>query len=95
MVNISPASGPLTAGQVYSLTCSVQVVDHLVVEPSVEWTRQNGSQVTATSGTSLLLNFNPQKTSDGNNYTCTATVNVPSVVTVNGEESRVVVVSSK
>ena len=95
MVTISPASGSLTAGQVYSLTCSVQVVDHLVVEPSVEWTRQDGSQVTATSGSSLLLNFNPLRTSDGNNYTCTATVNVPSVATVSGEESRVVVVSSK
>ena len=95
MVTISPASEPLTAGQVYSLTCSVQVVDHLVVEPSVEWTRQDGSQVTATSGFSLMLNFNPLRTSDGNNYTCTATVNVPSVVTVSREESRVVVVSSK
>ena len=95
MVIISPASEPLTAGQVYSLTCSVQVVDHLVVKPSVEWTRQSGSQVTATSGSSLLLNFNPLKTSDGNNYTCTTTVNVPSVVTASGEESRVVVVSSK
>ena len=95
MVNISPASGPLTAGQTYSLTCSVQVVDHLVVEPSVEWTRQDSSQVTATSGSSLMLNFNPLRTSDGNNYTCTATVNVSGVVTVSGEESRVVVVSSK
>ena len=95
MVTISPASGPLTAGQTYSLTCSVQVVGHLVVEPSVEWTRQDGSQVTATSGSSLLLNFNPLRTSNGNNYTCTATVHVPSVVTVSGEESRVVVVSSK
>ena len=95
MVTISPASGPLTAGQVYSLTCSVQVVDHLVVEPSVKWTRQDGSQVIATSGSSLLLNFNPLRTSDGNNYTCTATVHVTDVVTVSGEESRVVVVSSK
>ena len=96
-MTISPASGPLTAGQVYSLTCSVLVVDHLVVEPSVEWTRQDGSQVTATSGSSLLLNFNPLRTSDGNNYTCiaTVTINVTDVVTVSGEESRVVVVSSK
>ena len=95
MVTISPASGPLTAGQTYSLTCSVQVVDHLVVESSVVWTRQDGSQVTATSGTSLMLNFNPLRTSDGSRYTCTATVDVSNVVTVSGEESRVVVVSSK
>ena len=59
------------------------------------WTKQDGSQVTATSGSSLLLNYNPLRTSDGNRYTCTATVHVPSVVTVNGEESRVVIVSSK
>ena len=44
---------------------------------------------------SLLLNFDPMRTSDGNNYTCTATVNVTDVVTVSGEESTVVVVSSK
>ena len=94
-MTISPARGHLTAGQVYSLTCSVQVVDHLVVEPSVVWTRKDGSQVTATSVSSLLLNFNPLRTSDGNRCTCTATVHVPSVVTVSGEESRVVIVSSK
>ena len=73
----------------------MQVVDHLVVAPSVVWTKQDGSQVTATSGSSLLLNYNPLRTSDGNHYTCTATVHVPSVVTVSGEESRVVIVSSK
>ena len=61
----------------------------------MEWTRQDGSQVNATSGSSLLLNFNPLRTSDGNNYTYTATVNVSDVVTVSGEESRVVIVSSK
>ena len=73
----------------------MQVVDHLVVEPSVVWTTQNGSQVNATSGYSLLLNFNPLRASDGNRYTCTAIINVPGVVTISGEESVNVVVQSK
>ena len=73
----------------------MQVVDHLVVDPSVEWTRQDDSLVNAASGSSLLLNFDPVRTSDGNHYMCTATVNIPDVVTVSGEDSVNVVVSSK
>ena len=59
VVSISPASGSPTAGQTYSLTCSVQVVALLVVEPSIEWTREDGAVLNASSGSSLQLNFNP------------------------------------
>ena len=59
------------------------------------WTRQDGSQVNTTSGSSLLLNLDPVKTSDGSRYTCTATVSISDVMTDHGEESVNVVVSSK
>ena len=74
MVSISSASGSPTAGQTYSLTCSVQVVPHLVVEPSIEWTRRDGTVLNASSGYSLQLNFNPLTTSNISLYTCRASV---------------------
>ena len=59
------------------------------------WTRQDGSHVSAISGSSLLLIFNPLRTSDAGHYTCTATVLVPDVLTVSGEESLEVIVQSE
>ena len=95
-MTISPASGVPTAGQTYSLTCSVVVVPHLVVEPSIEWSRQNGGVVSTSSGTSLPLSFNPLMTSDGDRYTCQASVDITSIsVSVSGEESRDLRVRSK
>ena len=88
VVFISPASGSPTAGQTYSLTCSVQVVAHLVVEPSIEWTRQDGTVLNASSGYSLQLNFNPLMTSISSLYTCQASVNITDIVSVTGEASH-------
>ena len=95
VVSISPASGSPTAGQTYSLTCSVQVVAHLVVEPSIEWTRQDGTVVNASSGYSLQLNFNPLMPSDITNYTCQASVDVTDVVFIMGEDSKNLLINSK
>ena len=96
VVTISPASGDPTAGQTYSLTCSVAVVPHLVVDPSIQWSRQNGGVVTTSSGTSLPLSFNPLMTSDGDLYTCQASVDITSIsVSVSGEKSRDLIVRSK
>ena len=87
VVSISPASGSATAGQTYSLTCSVQVVAHLVVEPSIEWTRQDGTVLNASSGYSLQLNFNPLMTSNSSLYTCQASVDIIFIISVTGEAS--------
>ena len=95
VVSISPASGSPTAGQTYSLTCSVQVVPHLVVEPSIEWTRQDGTVLNASSGYSLLLLFNPLQTSDSNYYTCLASVEVTDVISVSGENSKHILLTSE
>ena len=95
-MTISPASGVPTTGQTYSLTCSVAVVLHLVVEPSIQWSRQNGGVVSTSSGTSLPLSFNPLMTSDGDLYTCQASVDITSMsVSVSGVESRDLIARSK
>ena len=59
------------------------------------WTRQDGRVVNASSGSSLQLNFNTVKTSNGSRYSCAASVNVADVVSVSGENSRDLVVVSK
>ena len=94
-VSISAASGSPTAGQTYSLTCSVQVVAHLVVEPSIEWTRQDGTVVNASSGYSLQLNFNPLQISNSSHYTCRASVTIIGVGSVSGEASRDLLLTSE
>ena len=95
-MTISPASGVPTAGQTYSLTCSMAVVPHLVVEPSIQWSRQNGGVVTTSSGTSLKLEFNPLMTSDGDWYICRASVDITSIsVSVSGVESSDLIVRSE
>ena len=95
VVSISPASGSVTAGQTYSLTCSVKVVAHLVVEPSIEWTKQDGTVLNVSSGYSLQLNFNPLQSSDSSHYTCVASVEVAGVVSVSGESSRDILLTSE
>ena len=90
------ATGSLTAGQTYSLTCSVSVVEHLVVQPSIVWRDGQGREVARGSGSGLLLTFAPLRTSNGSRYTCTASVSVPEIsLTDSGENSTDVVVSSK
>ena len=74
------------------------VVPHLVVEPTIQWTRQNEAEVItiSSSGTSLQLNFNPLQLSDGDIYTCTANIDITDIETsVSNETSRDVIVMSK
>ena len=73
----------------------MQVVPHLVVEPTIEWTRQDGTVVNASSGSSLQLNFNPLMTSDSSHYTCRASINISGVVSVNAQDSRDILLASK
>ena len=90
------ATGSPTAGQTYSLTCSVSVVEHLAVQPSIVWRDGQGREVAGGSGLGLLLTFDPLRTSNGSHYTCTASVSVPEISpSVSEEASRNVVVSSK
>ena len=96
IVTISFTSGVPTAGQTYSLTCSVETVPHLVVEPNIEWTKLDGSMVSVSSGYSLLLNFDPLMASHGNLYTCRASVDITDInVSLSGEKSIELIVTCK
>ena len=72
-------SGMSTAGQMYTLTCSVDVPG----TPSIQWQYSNGSVVTNGGGITVsagVLTFNPLLTSHGGEYTCQATAETPSVI---------------
>ena len=86
--------GTLTAGHTtFSLTCSVMLEPHLVVESSFIWTKQDStSQIT---GSNPHLNFTLLKTSDSGHYTCTVSVNITDETFVSGEDSLDIVVTSK
>ena len=86
-VTITP-SGSSTAGSPYNLTCTVMVVNGLVVVPQVMWLKNGvngdiGQSVSSTSGvvstntTTLTLQFNPLYTSHGGEYSCIANVSLP------------------
>ena len=68
-------SGSSTAGQSYSLNCLATVVPDLVTEPHVQLVFPNST--IAEGSSSVEQSFSPLRTSDGGQYTCTATVNVP------------------
>ena len=56
------------------------VVPHLIVEPIIQWTTYDGTVVaTSTSSNNLSLNFNPIMNSDGNQYTCTASIDITDI----------------
>ena len=97
VVTLSPTSGVPTAGQTYSLTCSVETVPHLVVEPNIEWTKLNGrSMVSMSSGYSLPLQFDPLMASHGNLYTCRASIDITDInVSLSGEKSIELIVTCK
>ena len=70
-------SGDSIAGLTYSLNCSASVVAGLVVLPHLKIVFPNSTEVSAVSSSSMDYVFSPLRTSDGGQYTCTATVNIP------------------
>ena len=70
-------SGNSTAGEEYSLQCSASVVAGLVVLPDLKIVFPNSTEISVMDSTSLDYMFSPLRTSDGGQYTCTATVNIP------------------
>ena len=91
---MTSSSGTMSPGSSITLTCTVEVVQVLVVQPDIVWTKQ---AVIAGSDTALntisvplviydnntvstvTLTFNPTNTSDAGQYTCTATVNISAI----------------
>ena len=101
-VTITP-SGSSTAGNPYTLTCTVMVVNGLVVVPQVMWLKNGTSVVGAnvTSGmasantTTLTLQFIPLHTSNGGQYSCIANVSIPiiSITSLYNTSTNVIVQS--
>ena len=96
------------AGQFLSLTCRVDVVEYLTVDPQVEWRQPDGSAVTNTGNPSMnsrvnvigrvsTLNvfFSPLLTSHAGEYQCRASIHIPSVpqIFVNNTDIEVYVQS--
>ena len=81
------------AGSVYSLVCTVKVVDGLVVVPDVVWMKDgrvlvNGTNTTLTrtvsgGNSTLNLTFNPLLTSHGGQYICLSTISQLGLVASN------------
>ena len=65
------------AGQDYSLQCSASMVDGLVVLPDLKIVFPNSTEISLMNISSLDYTFSPLRASDGGQYTCTATVNIP------------------
>ena len=70
-------SGDSIAGLTYSLHCSASVVAGLVVLPDLKIVFPNSTEVSVVNSSSVNYVFSPLKTSNGGQYTCTATVNTP------------------
>ena len=70
-------SGNSTASQSYSLQCSASVVDDLVALPDMNIVFPNSTMISVANSTSMQHMFSPLRTSDGGQYTCMATINIP------------------
>jgi len=76
-ITTSP-TGPFTAGQSYTLTCTANVTGQEMLSPNTTITgiHPNGS-VTSGTGSSLNLILNPLQLSDAGQYTCNVSVSSP------------------
>ena len=62
-----------TAGEPLTLTCGDSYPANLVGAPDVQWLHSNGTVLSNTD----TLTFDPLRTSDGGQYTCTVNISVP------------------
>ena len=84
---MTTSSGTMSPGSSITLSCTVGVVEGLIVQPAIVWTKQavsvdgdtalnNISVGAVRTNNTVTLSFNSINTSDAGQYTCTATVNV-------------------
>ena len=59
------------------MNCSASVVDDLVVLPDLTIVFPNSTVISEEGANSLAYMFSPLRMSDGGQYTCTATINIP------------------
>ena len=108
---MSVSSPPVTeAGQPLTLTCTVTVVEYLIVNPQVEWIQRDGFTISGVNDnpstgegpvvTGTLstrdVNFVPLRTSHAGRYSCWASVNITDIPQLfNSSNDTTVVVQSK
>ena len=61
------------AGEPLTLTCSNSYPAHLVRAPDVQWLHSSGTVLSNTD----ILTFDPLRTSDGGQYTCSIDISIP------------------
>ena len=87
---MTTSSGTMSPGSSITLSCTVGVVEGLIVQPAIVWTKQavsvdgdtalnNISVGAVRTNNTVTLSFNSINTSDAGQYTCTATVNVSAI----------------
>ena len=87
----------MSPGSTTTLTCIVDVIEGLIVQPNIAWTKQSVSynddialnsisvEAVRTNNT-VILSFDSINTSDAGQYTCTATVDISAInVTVTND----------
>ena len=87
----------VTAGDSHTLQCTVTEIPHLAARPTVELIGPGSSSVVATvMGLMVTHTVDPVRTSNAGQYTCRASVDIPSVsVDVSGQSSSTLTVQSK
>ena len=84
----------VTAGNAHTLQCTVTEIPHLAVQPTVELIGPGGSLVTM--DVMVTHTVDPVRTSDAGQYTCRASVVIPSAsVDISGQSSSTLTVHSK
>ena len=87
---LTTSSGTMSPGSSITLSCTVGVVEGLIVQPAIVWTKQavsvdgdaalNSISVGAVRTDNIVtLTFTPINTSDAGQYTCTATVDITAI----------------
>ena len=83
-VSVQATAGESTAGQAYTLTCTVEKADGVPLDPTVQWMTADGVALESTGNimigavetsgltSTLTLTFDTLLTSHGGNYTCEA-----------------------
>ena len=85
---ITAVTGIEVPGNPYSFSCTVTVVDRLIVSPAIKWSKKAVSFISAKNYISvypiryedqLFLEFEFLNTSDAGKYTCEATVTISEI----------------
>ena len=97
-VAIAP-NGAQTIGVSYNMTCTVNVLDLLIPNTTIQWVKtppNNTIPSPITASTTSIHYIEALNTSDAGLYTCIATISIPDIgLTVQGNDSHVISLTSK